>query len=80
MLHAGLWRPLAMAVTFASAVALMTPGWAQTRGEISKEESAAGIRPSPAQRDSEDKELKQIDQNLMRQEQPGSPAQPPAPK
>jgi hypothetical protein len=80
MLHERRWLHFAMAATFASVTALISPGWAQTRGEISKEEGAAGIRPSPAQRNAEDKELQQIDQSLMRQEQPASPVQPPAPK
>ena len=89
MLHARPWRRLAMTVTFAPVITLMSPSWAQTpppngnqsdfkdwqptRGQVSNEEGAAGIRPSTAQRNAEDKELKEIDQNLMRQEQPPTP-------
>jgi hypothetical protein len=47
--------------------------WQPTRGKVSTEERAAGVRQSPTQRNAEDRELKQIDQNLMRNEQPSSP-------
>ena len=77
---AELWRHLVMAVTFVSAIALMSAGWAQTRDQISKEEGAAGVGRSPAQRNTENKGLQQIDQILMRQEQPTSPMQQTAPK
>ena len=50
--------------------------WAQTRAEMSEKERAAGIEPSPAQRKAEDRELRQLDQSLIRQEQP-SPSAPP---
>jgi hypothetical protein len=46
--------------------------WQPTQGKVSAEERAAGIRPSPTQRNAEDRELKQIDQSLMRNEQPSS--------
>jgi hypothetical protein len=96
MLHARLRRHFVSAVTFASAITLISPGWSQTpsregnesnfrdwqptRGQVSTEEGAAGIRPSQAQRNKEDQELQQIDQSLMRQEQPASSAQSTAPK
>jgi hypothetical protein len=80
MLQAMPWRHLAMTATFASVTVLTSPGWAQTRSEMSQEENAAGVRPSATQLKAEDQELKQIDQSLMRQEQPTSPAQPAAPK
>jgi hypothetical protein len=54
--------------------------WQPTRGQVSTEERAAGVRPSPAQRNAEDRELQQLNQDLMRQEQPSSPTQPTAPK
>jgi hypothetical protein len=46
--------------------------WQPTQGQVSAEERAAGVRQSPAQRNAEDHELKQIDQSLMRNEQPSS--------
>ena len=46
--------------------------WQPTQGKVSAEERAAGIRPSPTQRNAEDHELKQIDQSLMRNEEPSS--------
>ncbi len=46
--------------------------WQPTRGKVSAEERAAGVRQSPTQRNAEDRELKQIDQSLMRNEQPSS--------
>jgi hypothetical protein len=51
--------------------------WQPTRGGVSAEERAAGIRQAPAQRNAQDRELKEIDQNLMRNEQP--PTKPGAP-
>jgi hypothetical protein len=75
---------------------LSVPGWAQTsapngnesdfrdwqptRGEVSAEERAAGIRQSPAQRNTEDRELQQLYHSLMSQDQPSSPMSPRAPK
>ena len=54
--------------------------WQPTQGKVSAEERSAGVRQSPTQRNAEDRELKQIDQNLMRNEQPSSPtAKPSAP-
>ena len=47
--------------------------WQPTRGGVAAEEGAAGVRQSPAQRNSEDRELKKIDQDLMHNEQPSSP-------
>jgi hypothetical protein len=85
-----------MAVTLAPVMGLVSFAWAQTprregnesdfkdwqptRGRISAEERAAVIRPSPAQQNAEDRELQQLDQSLMRQEQPASPVLPTAPK
>ena len=54
--------------------------WQPTRGEVSAEERAAGIRQSPAQRNTEDRELQQLDRGLMSQEQPSSPVPPRAPE
>jgi hypothetical protein len=89
MLRARPRHRLATMVTFVPAIALASSGWAQTpppngnqsgfrdwqptRGQVSTEEDAAGIRPSTGQRNAEDKELKEIDQQLMRQEQPAAP-------
>jgi hypothetical protein len=54
--------------------------WQPTRGEVSAEERAAGIRQSPTQRNAEDRELQQLDRGLMSQEQPSSPVPPRAPE
>ena len=48
--------------------------WQPSRGEVSAEERAAGIRPSPAQRNVEDQQLKSIYQQLMGNEQTSPPA------
>ena len=47
--------------------------WQPNRGEVSVEEHAAGIRPSPAQRNVEDQQLKSIYQQLMGNEQTSPP-------
>jgi len=47
--------------------------WQPNRGEVSKEERAAGVAQTPAQRKSEDRELQQLYDTLLRQE----PVQPP---
>jgi hypothetical protein len=49
--------------------------WQPTRGEVSPEEHAAGIRQSPTQRNAEDRELQQLSRGLMSQE-PSSPVPP----
>jgi hypothetical protein len=54
--------------------------WQPSREGVSAEERAAGVRQSPAQRNAEDRELQQINQGLMRQEQPSSSTQLSAPK
>jgi hypothetical protein len=47
--------------------------WQPSRGQVSSEERAAGVAQTPAQRKSEDRELQQLYNNLLRQE----PVQPP---
>ena len=47
--------------------------WQPSRGQVSTEESAAGVAQTPAQRKSEDRELQQLYNSLLRQE----PVQPP---
>ena len=47
--------------------------WQPSRGAVSNEEHAAGVAQTPAQRKSEDRELQQLYNNLLRQE----PVQPP---
>jgi hypothetical protein len=47
--------------------------WQPNRGEVSVEEHAAGIRPSPAQRNVEDQQLKSIYQQLMGNERTSPP-------
>jgi len=42
--------------------------WQPNRGEVSKEERAAGVAQPPAERKSEDRELQQLYNNLLRQE------------
>lgn len=42
--------------------------WQPNRGEVSKEERAAGVAQTPTQRKSEDQELQQLYNNLLRQE------------
>jgi len=50
--------------------------WQPTRGAIAGEERAAGVRGTPAERRSEDRELQDLDKELLHQEQPSSPVQP----
>ncbi|HEX4173166.1 MAG TPA: hypothetical protein VHY82_11905 [Acetobacteraceae bacterium] len=50
--------------------------WQPTRGEVSAEERAAGVRQTPAERRSEDRELQDLSEKLLRQEQPSSSVQP----
>jgi hypothetical protein len=50
--------------------------WQPTRSETAGEERAAGVRQTPAERKSEDQELQGLYKDLLRQEQPTSPAQP----
>jgi hypothetical protein len=47
--------------------------WQPSRGEVSKEERAAGVAQTPTQQKSEDRELQKLYNNLLRQE----PVQPP---
>ena len=47
--------------------------WQPSRGQVSNEERAAGVAQTPAQRKSEDRELQQLYNSLLRQE----PVQPP---
>src|ERR1700760_4236124 len=54
--------------------------WQPTRGGVAAEERAAGVRPAPAERKSEDQELQGLYKNLLHQEQPSSPAQPGNPR
>jgi hypothetical protein len=54
--------------------------WQPSREGVSAEERAAGVRQSPAQRNAEDRELLQLNQSLMRQEQPSSSTQSSTPK
>ena len=48
--------------------------WQPGRGQVSAEERAAGIRPSPAQQNVEDQQLKSIYQQLMRNDSTSPPA------
>ena len=54
--------------------------WQPTRGEVSAEERAAGIRQSPAQRNAENRELQQLYHGLMNQVEPSSSVPSEAPK
>jgi hypothetical protein len=67
---------IVMAIAASVTPMLSSACWAQTRAEMSEKERAAGIEPSPAQRKAEDRELRQLDQSLIRQEQPSPPAPP----
>jgi len=48
--------------------------WQPSRGQVSTEESAAGVAQTPAQRKSEDRELQQLYNGLLRQEQCSRPS------
>jgi len=67
---------IAMMIAVFGSSMLSSTCWAQTREEMSTKERAANIEPSTTQRQAEDRELRQLDQSLMRQEQPSPPTPP----
>jgi hypothetical protein len=54
--------------------------WQHTQGEVSAREQAAGILPSTAQQNTEDRELNQIFQSLTNQQSGSVPSKPGAPR
>ena len=50
--------------------------WQPTRGQVNQEERAAGVGQTPAQRNTEDKELQNINKDLTRQQQSWPSTQP----
>jgi hypothetical protein len=50
--------------------------WQPTRGQVNREERAAGVGQTPAQRNAEEKELQNINKDLTRQQQSWPSMQP----
>jgi hypothetical protein len=81
---------VALTILLPSVVSAQTPtregndydfrSWQPTRGGDAAKERAAGISQSPEQRREEDKELSQINKDLLGKNAPLSPTQPGAPK